>query len=133
MRLGVALLVSCPFVLASCTQGSSPATTFPALYGNYSGTLSDAVHGTVPITAALQQSGPSVGGTIVQAAIPNLTGGVSWRVSLSGAVTGTIVLTSAGLTCAFNTSAQVSGTTVSGSYTPLSGCAGESGSFQLMR
>ncbi len=137
--LGALALASC-LALAACNNGSStPAVIAQVsnISGDYSGTFHDGIAGTGAATTTLAQHGSNAGGAIA-AATPG--GGIAAQISLtvasSNALSGAIVINyPSGTTCTFSTTGTYSNTgtvaSITGSFTPVTGCSGDSGTYTL--
>jgi hypothetical protein len=142
-RALAALLGGC-LVLAAC-NGVSPSaqpTTAPQisnLSGDYSGTMDDEVEGSGAINGTLAQHGSTAGGDMNEALIGGtFTAQVSLAVGSNNALNGAIVVDypNNGPTCTYKTTGTYSnnGTTaatITGSYTAVTNCLGDSGTFTL--
>lgn len=123
---------------AGCNSTSS--SVVPAqptnLSGDYTGTVQDSVGGTGDATATLAQHGTSAGG-----AISDVEGGgtitfqADLSISASNSVSGAMVVDygGGGPTCTYSTTGTYDpGTNVlSGSYSAVTNCSGESGTYAL--
>lgn len=139
LRMCVAPLVLVTSLgLAACNGGGSSSTTpsqIANLSGDYSGTMQDAQAGTGTAAATLAQHGSSAGGSIT-AATPGgtLTAQISLAITPSNALSGAIVIDeSSGVTCTFKTTGTYDPTTnvVTGSYTAVTNCSGDTGTYTL--
>ena len=126
-------------MLTGCSSGSVAPAATPAptnISGDYSGTVQDAQGGNGTATATLAQHGFTAGGsmTVVQTSA-TLNAQVSLTITSSDAVSGTMVIDypSGGPTCTFSTTGTYSASTgvLSGSYTAVTNCAGDSGTYSL--
>jgi len=125
--------------LAGCSSGSiaPPASTpQPAnISGDYSGTVQDAQSGSGTATATLAQTGSTAGGAItIKQAAQTVTAQISLALSASDAVSGSMVIDFAsGTTCTFSTTGTYNASTsvLSGSYTAVTNCAGDTGTYSL--
>ena len=134
-----ALLALISFVaLAGCSSGSvTPASTPQPtnISGDYSGTVQNAQGGSGTATATLAQTGFTAGGAItVKEAATTVTAQMSLTLTTSNAVSGSMVIDYAnGTTCTFSTSGTYNTSTnvLSGSYTAVTNCAGDSGTYSL--
>lgn len=122
--------------LAGCHGGgTTPAVQPPNLSGDYTGTLQDSKSGSGNATATLAQHGTSAGGAISAA----LSGGtlnaqITLAIGSSNAVSGAMVVDfTNGTTCTFGTTGSYNtGTNVlSGTYSAVTGCSGQSGTYTL--
>jgi hypothetical protein len=124
---------------AGCSKSSSstpPVTTPTNISGQYSGTMQDAQSGSGTATASLAQRGADAGGTITDVGTSaTLSAQVSLVISSSNAVDGTIVINypSNGPTCTFTTTGTYDTSTnvLSGSYTAVTNCSGDTGTYSL--
>jgi len=137
-RAGFALAVCCAVILTGCESGSgySPAPAAPTnISGDYSGSITDSVAGTGTATATLAQSGRQAGGQITFApAGGTQTLNVSMTIASTNALAGSMVVDYAsGTTCTFNVSGTYASSTgiLSGSYSAVTNCSGQSGTFSL--
>jgi hypothetical protein len=127
-------------VLAGCNTGSSssPATPAPPtnISGDYSGTVTDSVAGASNATATFAQTGYDAGGAVTFTPTSGtLTGQMSITINTSNAVSGAMVIDfpNNGPTCSFSVTGTYSTSTnvLSGSYSAVTNCSGESGTFSL--
>lgn len=135
---GALALGSC-LALTACSSSSTPAVIAQPsnISGDYSGTFHDGIAGTGTATATLAQHGSNAGGAI-DAATPG--GGISAQISLtitsSNALSGAMVINyPSGTTCTFSTIGTYSNSgtaaSISGSFAPVTGCAGDLGTYTL--
>jgi hypothetical protein len=124
--------------LAGCSGSVAPVASTPQpsnISGDYSGTTQDAQGGSGTATATLAQTGATAGGAItVKEAAATLTAQISLTMTSSDALSGSMVIDYAnGTTCTFSTTGTYSTSTniLSGSYTALTNCAGDSGTYSL--
>ena len=127
--------------LAACNSSSTPSQTPTSapqvanISGDYTGTMQDAQLGSGTATATLAQHGSNAGGGITgKFATATITPAVSLNVTASNAVSGAMVVDYAnGTTCTFSATGTYAnnGTvaTLSGSYTAVTNCAGDTGTF----
>lgn len=134
----VMLVVAATAMLAACTGNGTapaPAPTPANVSGDYSGTTQDAQGGSGTATATLAQTGFNAGGAItIKEAAQTVTAQLSLSLTSSNAVSGSMVIDFAnGTTCTFSTSGTYSPTTavLSGSYTAVTNCAGDTGTYSL--
>lgn len=131
------LAVAASLTLAACNGSVAPpvAPTPTNISGDYSGTVQDAQGGTGTATATLAQTGFTAGGTInVKQAAATVSSQISLTLTTSNAVSGSMVIDYAnGTTCTFSTTGAYSTTTnvLSGSYTAVTNCAGDTGTYSL--
>lgn len=124
-------------ILSGCTSSSSPTPTptYSNISGDYTGTVTDSVHGTYTATATLAQHANTAGGNISQVQSGAVTDAqVTLSISTANAVTGTMVIDYAnGTTCTFGTTGSYNtGTNVlNGTYTSVTGCTGQTGTYTL--
>ncbi|MBV9271768.1 MAG: hypothetical protein JO165_11785 [Candidatus Eremiobacteraeota bacterium] len=137
-----ALAFLCASTLVAACNGSSGSTPSPTptpsnISGDYSGTLQDAQNGSGAATGTLAQHGFTAGGAITAALTGgNVTAQIALTITPSNALTGAMVIDFAnGTTCTFSTAGNYSnnGTVaaINGTYTAVSNCAGDSGTFAL--
>lgn len=134
---GLASVLAIALLLAGCNGGGSSSTPAPLanISGDYTGTIQDAQAGSGPVTGTLAQHGASAGGTITTAT----TGGtLSIQVSLvltaSNSLSGAMVIDEPdGTVCTFRTTGSYdpNGNVISGSYTAVTNCSGDTGSYTL--
>jgi hypothetical protein len=124
--------------LAGCSGSVAPVASTPQssnISGDYSGTVQDAQGGSGTATATLAQSGSTAGGTItIKETGQTLSAQISLAMTSSDAVSGSMVIDFAsGTTCTFSTSGTYNSTTavLNGSYTAVTNCAGDSGTYSL--
>lgn len=141
LRVYTGLGLAACLVLTGCNSSSSPSPSptpqVPNLSGDYIGTLNDSQGGNGSATATLAQHGSSAGGAVTV----TQTGGtivaqISLAIASSNALSGSMVVNYAnGTTCTFSTTGTYnsSGSTpvISGSYTAVTNCAGNSGTYTL--
>lgn len=125
--------------LAACNSGTTnsvaPAAPAANISGDYSGTMQDAQHGSGTATATLAQHNATAGGTIT-AVEPGgtVTAQVSLTIASTNATSGTMVIDYAGgTTCTFSTTGAYDPNSgaLSGSYTAVTNCSGDSGTYSL--
>lgn len=138
-RIGLlSSVVGFSLLLAACNGGGTSSSTPPQLSnisGDYTGTMADAQAGSGPVTATLAQHGASAGGTITT----TTTGGtldvqVSVVLTASNSLAGAMVIDeSNGTVCTFRTTASYDPNTnvISGSYTAVTNCTGDTGTYTL--
>jgi hypothetical protein len=150
-RKALGAMVSTLLVLSGCSSNgndsgvpsaapiSQPMSRFGGenaaapLSGQYKGTFTDNAYGTGKAKASYAAYKNGVGGTItVKYANATATADVG-LVADGGSVDGTTVALSGSLYCTFSTTGTYSAKTrtLSGSYTAVYGCTGESGTFSL--
>jgi hypothetical protein len=125
--------------LAGCNGSIAPAAATPQpptnISGDYSGTVQDAQGGNGTATATLAQTGFTAGGALtVKEAATTVTAQMSLTLTTSNAVSGSMVIDYAsGTTCSFSTSGTYNTSTnvLSGSYTAVTNCAGDTGTYSL--
>ena len=132
-----AALLVIAFALAACNSTSSNSTpnTISNISGDYTGTVQDSISGTLPATATLSQHGSAAGGvlTTTSGAVA-LNSAITLVVTTSNAVSGTIVQDlPGGTTCTFSTTGNYNtgSQQITGSYSAVTGCSGESGTYTL--
>jgi hypothetical protein len=139
----VLTIIGC-IALAACNSSNNPspsptATPSPSnISGDYTGTMTDAVAGTGSVTGTLAQSGANAGGSMTLKG-SNATISAQFTVSInaSNAVSGAIVVDyPSGTTCTYSTSGTYTnnGSTsavLSGSYTAVTNCTGDTGTYTL--
>ena len=136
LRRALYALCACA-LLSGCNSSSSttPNTTYSNISGDYTGTVTDSVHGAYAASGTLAQHANTAGGNIAQDQSGTVTNGqVILSISTANAVSGTMVIDYAsGTTCTFGmTGTYDTGTNVlSGSYTNVTGCSGQSGTYSL--
>ncbi len=124
--------------LAGCSSGSVAPSAPPQptnISGDYSGTMQDAQGGSGTATATLAQTGFNAGGAItVKETAQTVSAQISLALTSSNAVSGSMVIDFAnGTTCTYSTSGTYNTTTavLSGSYTAVTNCAGDTGTYSL--
>ena len=125
--------------LNGCSSGSvAPAASTPQpsnISGDYSGTMQDAQGGSGTASATLAQTGTTAGGTItVKETGQTIAAQISLAMTSSDSVSGSMVIDFAnGTTCTFSTTGNYNSTTavLSGSYTAVTNCTGDSGTYSL--
>ena len=139
LRSVPAVICSVALLVITGCNGSTNAAPAPApaisnLSGDYTGTLSDTSLGSGSATATLAQNGASAGGTIVATIAPSTVNAhLSLSISTSNSVTGAIVIDEASATCTFSTTGTYNPSTnvLSGTYTAVSNCSGDTGNYSL--
>lgn len=132
------LMLAAAITLAGCNKSTTPAPLTPSvsnISGDYTGTTQDAQSGAGTASATLAQHGTSAGGaiTIVQSGA-TVTAQVSLTITPSNAVSGGMVIDYPnGTTCTFSTTGNYNGSTnvLSGSYSAVTNCAGDTGTYAL--
>jgi hypothetical protein len=131
----IGLVIS--IVLAGCSNGSTtPSPGAPTnISGDYAGTVTDSVAGTGNATGTLAQTGSTAGGQIAFSPTSgeqtlNLSLAINSQNSIAGAM---VVDYASGTTCTFNVSGSYSTSTnvLSGSYSAVTHCSGQTGTFSL--
>jgi hypothetical protein len=125
--------------LAGCSSGSSTPAATPTpsnISGDYSGTVQDGHGGSGTAAGTLAQSGFDAGGAItITEAATTLTAQLSLTLTTSNATSGSMVIDypNNGPTCTFNTTGTYNPSTnvLSGSYTAVTNCSGDSGTYSL--
>ncbi len=138
MNAGVLAIAAC-VALSACsgsTSPTTPATPQPTnISGDYAGTMTDAQGGSGTATATLAQRGSTAGGAVTdKEASATLTAQISLTLSAANATSGAIVIDYAsGTTCTFSTTGTYDTSTnvLSGSYTAVTNCSGDSGTYSL--
>lgn len=136
----LACIAGACLVLAACVKsGSTPAVViYPNISGDYSGTMQDSVLGAGSVSGTLAQHGNAAGGTLADvtgATTTNLA--MSLSVSATKAVSGTFeTFDTSGSLCTFSTTGTYanngsSSATITGTYTAITNCSGEAGSYTL--
>jgi len=132
----VAVLLAAVLTLPACTHKNTTPPAPPNISGDYTGTAQDSVNGALAATAILAQHGGSAGGTLTTS-VPGgatLTSAISLVISSSNALSGTIVEDlPGGVTCTFSTTGSYNTTSqqITGSYSAVTGCSGQSGTYTL--
>jgi hypothetical protein len=130
------ILAAAVIVLSGCNgSSSSPPAAIPNISGDYVGSVQDSVLGAAAVTGTLAQHGGSAGGGLVLTA-GSATQNVAYSVVVdsSNAISGTMVEDLAsGTTCTFSTSGNYNPSTnqISGSYTAVTNCSGQNGTYTL--
>jgi hypothetical protein len=133
---GLFALAGC-FALAACHSGTAtPPLAAPSnISGDYIGTMQDAQGGGGTATAAFAQHGFTAGGAITDTEnTATITAQVSLTITRSNSVSGAIVIDHAdGTTCTFSTTGTYDTSTnvLSGSYSAVTNCAGDTGTYSL--
>jgi len=125
--------------LTACNSGTTnsvaPIVPTANISGDYSGTMQDAQHGSGSATATLAQHNATAGGTITDVQIGGtVTAQISLAIAATNAISGTMVIDYAGgTTCTFSTVGTYDPNTgaLSGSYTAVTNCSGDSGTYSL--
>jgi hypothetical protein len=139
-RIGALIAGVFAMILAACSSSNSSGSVAPAaptnISGDYSGSVTDSVAGQANATATLAQTGYDAGGAVtLTPASGTLTGQLSLTLSASNAVAGAMVIDypNNGPTCSFSVTGSYSTSTnvLTGSYTAVTNCSGQSGTFSL--
>jgi hypothetical protein len=137
-RLMTLLTLLSLVALAACSSGSVAPTASPSpanISGDYSGTMQDAQGGSGTASATLAQTGFTAGGTITaKEAAATVTAQISLTLTTASAVSGSMVIDYAnGTTCTFSTTGAYNQSTnvLSGSYTAVTNCSGDTGTYSL--
>ncbi len=134
-----ALMAAACVALAGCSSPSTPSVSTPSnISGDYSGTMQDALGGAGTATATFAQHGANAGGAITDVeSSTTLTAQVSLTISSSNNVSGTMVIDypNNGPTCTFKTTGTYATSThvLSGSYTAVTNCTGDTGTYSLVQ
>lgn len=144
LRTYTALVLGALLALAGCnssnnsTPSPSPTPQIANLSGDYTGTMTDSVGGNGSVTATFAQHGASAGGAITDVETSaTIVAQTVFTVTSSNAVSGAMIVDFAnGMTCTFSTTGTYSnnGSTsaqISGAYTAVTNCPGETGTFTL--
>lgn len=131
--------VAASLALAACngSVATPAATPSPAnISGDYSGTMQDTQSGSGTATATLAQHGATAGGAIAAAlANATLNAQISLTVTSTDSVSGALVIDypNNGPTCTFSTTGTYNASTniLSGSYTAVTNCTGDTGTYSL--
>lgn len=136
-----ALAMSSCLFLAACSSATTmtPSPKPPNISGDYTGTMQDTLSGKATAAGTLAQQGSNAGGSITETFSNNttLTPQMTITVNSSNGFSGAIVIDYPnGNTCTFATTGAYSsngtGTpTLSGSYSAVTGCGGDTGTFAL--
>jgi hypothetical protein len=139
-----ALVLGAVLALTACnsstnsTPSPSPSPQISNLSGDYTGTMTDSVGGSGSVTATFAQHGASAGGAITDAETSaTIVAQTVFTVTSSNSVSGAMVVDFAnGMTCTFSTTGTYSNggsstPQISGSYTAVTNCPGETGTFTL--
>lgn len=127
------LVVAGVLVLQGCNGSSSntPPPSYANISGDYSGSWTQA-NAVAIVTGTLAQHGASAGGSMTDGATfrAQMSLVLSPNNSLSGAI---VVDQPSGTTCTFSTTGSYDPSTnvISGSYTAVTNCAGETGTYAL--
>jgi len=130
-------MLAAVLALSGCNGSTAPAAATPTnISGDYSGTMQDAQGGSGTVTATLAQTGFNAGGTITDTETSaTLSAQISLTISTANAVKGSIVIDypDNGPTCSFSTTGTYNTSTnvLSGSYTAVTNCSGDSGTYSL--
>jgi hypothetical protein len=137
MKVGVVALAAC-LVLAACSSSSNnPSPAYSNISGDYVGTMSDAQNGSGAATGTLAQHGNAVGGAITAAQTTTVSAQFSLALSTSNTITGTMVIdyppANTGPVCTFSVTGSYNTSTnvLSGSYTAVTNCTSDTGTFTL--
>lgn len=133
-----AFIMGAALVLSGCNGGGTSSTP-PAqptnLSGDYAGSVQDSATGTSAATATFAQHGSNAGGTLTTTVSGSpLNAQVTFAIASSNAITGSMVIDEAnGTTCTFGFSGtyNASANVLSGSYTAVTNCSGQHGTYTL--
>jgi hypothetical protein len=130
-------LVFILFALSAAACGSDSSTAAPTsatlnMSGTWSGGISDSLAGPGTVRFSLSQSGNNVTGTYATA-YPIGNGGGSFTGTVAGtSLSGSITQSVAGV-CPFTVNANVSGSTMSGTFAAFNCTGVETGSFSVTK
>jgi plastocyanin len=135
----VSLALVTVLVLSACSSSSTSAPPTPSpsnISGDYLGTMTDSAAGTGTASATLAQTGASAGGTLTFAPTSGtLTAHLSMTIAGSNATSGAMVIDypNNGPTCTFSMTGTYDTSTnvLNGSYSAVTNCSGQSGTFSL--
>jgi hypothetical protein len=133
----LALVAMGCLALAGCNSSTNSVTPPQPtnISGDYSGMMADSVGGNGDATATLAQHGFNAGGAITEVeAGGTITAQLSVQINSSNAVNGAMVVDYAGgTTCTYSTSGSYDPSTnvLSGSYSAVTNCSGETGTYTL--
>lgn len=137
----VAFAMAACIGIAGCSSSNSPAptpTATPAptnISGDYTGTLNDAQNGNGTASAVLAQTGSYAGGAVTAVGTKTLTYQTALTLNSNNGVTGNMVVDfpNTGPQCSFSVTGTFNASTnvLSGNYTAVSGCSGDTGTFSL--
>ena len=130
---GFSFMATAGLALAGCSNGSTalPSASTTVIAGEYLGTTTDPVGGAQPVATTLAQHGSAVGGTLMlgSGAASNPE---SIALTISGStLSGSGTATFNGAVCTFTINATYANNQISGTYVPVGGCAGRSGTISL--
>jgi hypothetical protein len=134
-QCSVALIVTAVFSLSACGGQAVTLANAPLdLAGQYTGTATDSVFGSAAASTTLSESGSTLTGTVALVSTTSnatLSQSVTWTVGSGYTIGGTATV--AGSACSFSTTGvyDTSTNVLSGKYTAVSGCSGETGTFSL--
>jgi hypothetical protein len=133
-RSAAALAVASCVVLAGCSSGTITPPAVTNMSGDYGGTMQDAQNGTGTATATFAQHGANVGGavTIVRTS-GTVTADASFTLSTSNTIVGTLVIDYPTQQCTYATTGtfDTSDNTLTATYSAITNCAGDTGSYSL--
>ncbi|HLI96935.1 MAG TPA: hypothetical protein VKT72_12740 [Candidatus Baltobacteraceae bacterium] len=139
------LFASC-VMLAACNSSTSPSPavspsappSVPNISGDYIGTMTDAVAGNGAAKGTLAQNGANAGGDVaLTGSSASITAQFSLTATTANSVSGAIVIDYAsGTTCTFSTTGTytnngTNSAVLSGTYTAVTNCTGDTGSYTL--
>lgn len=130
-------LVACNSSNSSPSPTPSPSAQLANVSGDYTGTMTDAQGGAGTVTATFAQHGSSAGGAMIdKEPSQTISPAISMAITATNSVAGAMVVDYAsGATCTFTMTGTYSSAgaspTLSGSYTAVTGCAGDTGTFSL--
>lgn len=138
LKYTMALCAALCLALTACHAKSSdtPPVAAVNMSGDYTGTMSDTLSGNGTATATFAQKSSTLGGAVTETLTSStLTANMALAVaSPNNTVSGTMVINYPGAaTCSFSVTGtfDTNALVMSGTYTPLTGCTGDSGSFSL--
>lgn len=132
-----AIVLCATLAFSGCSKKSSstvPTPPITAVAGDYVGTMTDSVLGTLAAKTTLGQHGTTVGGSLaLTAGTTAITEAVAWAIDGSNNVSGSGTATINGSGCSFAMTGAYDPATgiIAGSYTANTGCTGQTGTYSL--
>gem|GEM_PF-3583919 len=128
-----ALWATAGLALVGCSGGSTalPSASTLVVSGEYIGATNDPVGGAQSATTTLAQHGNAVGGTLMLG-LGTASISESIALTISGpALSGSGTASFSGAVCTFAITATYANNQITGTYVPVGGCAGRSGTILL--
>ncbi len=140
LQLCASIALAACVALSGCNASTTPSPTpqVANVSGDYLGTMTDTQGGTGAVSGTLAQNGSNAGGSMtVKQTGGTINAQLSLSITTSNTLGGAMVIDYPnGTTCTFSTSAAYTnnGTNtavIAGSYTAVTNCAGDTGTYTL--